>query len=108
MLKRNGNYTHVYNSLKKARATRAQMDTAIADQIAHARSLNVDINSICMCALFAEQVNRKLYGERAPGSALNEVIQELIRDARAARAQAELKAREEAKEEERRIVIARN
>ena len=84
--------------LIKTRVTRAQMDAAVIEQIAHARSLNVDINSVCMCALFVEATNRRLYGERKPGSALNEVIQQLIRDARVARAEAEFKAKQGAEQ----------
>lgn len=80
---------------KKNRITATQFDIALAEEIAHARNMNVPTNSVSGAAAFVLMLRKRLYGPDCKLlDATNEAMSRLMRDAQAERAQYELEEQE--------------
>ena len=76
---------------QKQRFTQAQFDQALIDQIERARNLNLPVNALSSAATFTVLVGLRLFGKDCKRSAaLTETLGDLIKEAKAERAQEEI------------------
>jgi len=93
---------------KSKRVTANQFDTALLEQIAHAKGMNVSPNVISHAVTFCVLVGNRLYGERrqdARSEAFKTAFQQVFEDARVERAEYAMKERQQKIDSERRIVV---
>jgi len=86
-------------------ATPAQLDQAICNQVRHAQGMNVPAQSISIAMMFSILIGNSLFGARGPDKhtkEFNELLHEVMSNARAERAEWELKQRELEKRERER------
>lgn len=90
--------------IQKSRVTTNQFDTALMEEIAHARNMNVQTNMVSNACMFALMLRKRLYGDVKAQPGALETISRLMEDAKAARAEHEIRQREAARQSEQRII----
>ena len=91
---------------RKERFTANQFDIAMMEEITHARGMNVSVNMVSNAAMFAMMIRKRLFGKEAKMSAtVSAVVTRLMEDAKAERAEYELRRQEEAKRAERQVLM---
>jgi hypothetical protein len=92
--------------ITKTRLTANQFDRSLAEEIHHARMMNIPVNAISSAVMFTLMVRKRLYGTDAKLSGeLNTVVGQLMKDAKEARAIEELNQQAQQKQQEARLIV---
>lgn len=90
---------------EKSRITANQFDTALAEEIAHARGMNVQANMVSNTAMFALMLRKRMFGDVKILSSASVVVNRLMEDAKIERAQYELQRKEAERRDDNRVLL---
>jgi hypothetical protein len=91
--------------VQKSRVTANQFDQGLVEEITHARGINVTTNMVSNAVMFSLMVRKRLYGDVKMTDSASTVVSRLMQDAKAERAEYEIRQKEAARQQEQRVII---
>jgi adenosyl cobinamide kinase/adenosyl cobinamide phosphate guanylyltransferase len=94
--------------VQKSRITANQFDQALIEEITHARAMNVQTNMVSNAVMFSLMLRKRLYGDVKMIDGVSTVVARLMNDAKAERAEYEIRQKEAARQQEQqrnRVII---
>ena len=91
--------------VQKLRITKNQFDQAIAEEITHARGMNIPTNMVSNAVMFSLMLRKRLYGDVKMIDSTATVVSRLMNDAKAERAEYDIRQKEAARQQEQRVIV---
>ena len=91
--------------VQKLRVTTNQFDQALIEEITHARGMNNPTNLVSNAVMFSLMLRKRLYGDVKMTDAAATSVSRLMNDAKAERAEYEIRQKEAARQQEQRVII---
>ena len=91
--------------VQKLRVTTNQFDQALTEEIAHARGMNVQTNMVSNAVMFSLMLRKRLYGDVKMLDSASTIVARLMNDAKAERAEYEIRQKEAARQQEQRVIV---
>lgn len=91
--------------VQKSRVTANQFDQALIEEIAHARGMNVQANMVSNAVMFTLMLRKRVYGDVKMTDGASTVVSRLMNDAKAERAEYEIRQKEAVRQQEQRVIV---